>query len=289
MTDKEKAKAYDEALERARKLYEQGTITESLGYVFPELKESEDERIRKAIHIYLDWLDGRNKDYQPKGDYSIKDMIAWLEKQKEYESTDFEYVWDRTDCGALTSALDKYSKEAIINMCHAWYDKGIELERKSWLEKQGKQKPTDKVEPKFKVGDWVVDNKNGIVKQILSYKHGVYKHTYGYSVKIFENEWRMWTINDAKDGDVLYSKKHNLLWLHKDLKQCYSCINLNYNNISISTDIIIPKDVYPATKEQRDLLFQKMKNAGYEWDEKKKELKLLITNGGDFFESVNCK
>ena len=31
----------------------------------------------------------------------------------------------------------------------------------------------------------------------------------------------------------------------------------------------------PATKEQRDLLFQKMKDAGYEWDEDKKELKKL--------------
>jgi hypothetical protein len=29
---------------------------------------------------------------------------------------------------------------------------------------------------------------------------------------------------------------------------------------------------YPATKEQRDLLFQKMKEAGYEWDSNKKEL-----------------
>ena len=49
---------------------------------FPELKESENEKIRQAIHIYLDWLDGR-KDCQPKGDYTIKDMIAWLEKQGE--------------------------------------------------------------------------------------------------------------------------------------------------------------------------------------------------------------
>ena len=136
-------KKYKEALERARHYYltGKGEPVDFIKMIFPELAESDDERIRKAIHIYLDWLDGRNKDYQPKGDYSIKDMIAWLEKQKEYESTDFEYVWDRTDCGALTSALDKYSKEAIINMCHAWYDKGIELERKSWLEKQGEKKP----------------------------------------------------------------------------------------------------------------------------------------------------
>ena len=31
--------------------------------------------------------------------------------------------------------------------------------------------------------------------------------------------------------------------------------------------------IYPATKEQRDLLFQKMKEAGYKWDFMKKELK----------------
>lgn len=52
---------------------------------FPELKESENEKIRQAIHIYLDWLDGR-KDCQPKGDYTIKDMLAWLEKQGEQKS-----------------------------------------------------------------------------------------------------------------------------------------------------------------------------------------------------------
>ena len=46
-------KKYKEALERARKIYEQGTITESLCYVFPELKESEDERIRKEIIEYF--------------------------------------------------------------------------------------------------------------------------------------------------------------------------------------------------------------------------------------------
>ena len=32
---------------------------------------------------------------------------------------------------------------------------------------------------------------------------------------------------------------------------------------------------YPATKEQRDLLFAKMKEAGYEWDAEKKELRKI--------------
>jgi len=35
---------------------------------------------------------------------------------------------------------------------------------------------------------------------------------------------------------------------------------------------------HPATKEQRDLLFQKMKEAGYEWNEEKKELKMIEQN-----------
>ena len=34
-------------------------------------------------------------------------------------------------------------------------------------------------------------------------------------------------------------------------------------------------DVIPATKEQRDLLFAKMKEAGYEWDAEKKELRKI--------------
>ena len=38
MTEKEKAKAYDEAIERAKKLYGNGITKE----IFPELKESKD-------------------------------------------------------------------------------------------------------------------------------------------------------------------------------------------------------------------------------------------------------
>jgi hypothetical protein len=91
MTQEEKAKAYDKAIERAKSLIRDTIIEESGQHIaeviFPELKESEDERIRKAIHIYLDWLDG-HKDYQPKGNYTIKDMIAWLEKQDDQKPAD---------------------------------------------------------------------------------------------------------------------------------------------------------------------------------------------------------
>ena len=47
MTDKEKAKAYDEAIERAKSY---GNIIAE--EIFPELKESDDEKIKKAIMHY---------------------------------------------------------------------------------------------------------------------------------------------------------------------------------------------------------------------------------------------
>ena len=98
--------------------------------------------------------------------------------------------------------------------------------------------------------------------------------------------YRLWTIQDAKDGDVLDAngapfiyKKHN-----KDYVYFYCGVNLG--GYFIEADRIDTWDnnnkVYPATKEQRDLLFKKMAEAGYEWDAEKKETKLLISNGGDF-------
>lgn len=65
---------------------------EKLENIFPELTEYEDEKIRKAIHICLDWLDGR-KDYQPKGVYTIRDMIDWVIKQDKKISADKVIEW----------------------------------------------------------------------------------------------------------------------------------------------------------------------------------------------------
>ena len=78
-TIEQKALAYDEALEKAKRLYEKGTITESLCHIFPELCESEDERVRKAILELVkqssEILDKQNQN----------NMINWLEKQGEQQ------------------------------------------------------------------------------------------------------------------------------------------------------------------------------------------------------------
>jgi len=73
MTQEEKAKRYEEALERARKLQENSNgmiLKKWLWHVFPELKESEDERIRGAIIDHLK-------------DNNLTEWATWLEKQGE--------------------------------------------------------------------------------------------------------------------------------------------------------------------------------------------------------------
>ncbi len=98
MTDKEKAKAYDEAFNKAKTLYENanGMILKRVGRTsIPRIQRERGERIREVIKYCLDHVFTNN-------------------------TTVFEVTKEQ---------------------CFAW------------LEKQCEQKPADKVEPKFKVGD----------------------------------------------------------------------------------------------------------------------------------------
>jgi hypothetical protein len=75
------------------------------------------------------------------------------------------------------------------------------------------QKPTDNVEPKFKVGDWITfygdepfkilkieAEQNGILDYLLLDQNG---HDSYYNKKYVDENARLWTIKDAKDGDIL--------------------------------------------------------------------------------------
>ena len=70
----EKAKAYDEAIERAKKLYGNGIIER----IFPELKEGDDERIKKNCIHFLEL----QKQHHA-ATFEIEECIAWLKKQGE--------------------------------------------------------------------------------------------------------------------------------------------------------------------------------------------------------------
>lgn len=104
MTEKEKAKAYDEAIERAKKwqnapntdkipIYGNRIIEE----IFPELKEDDDERIKKNCIHFLELQKQHHAAI-----FEIEECIDWLEKQRkpksywkpteeQYEALDYAY------------------------------------------------------------------------------------------------------------------------------------------------------------------------------------------------------
>jgi len=239
-------KKYKEALERAKYLKEN---TDSVGakdisytfeYIFPELKVSEDEMIREELLDYLN-------RFIPHHDVDlVKKSKVWI----------------------------------------------------AWLEKQINQKSTDKVQPGFKVGDWITfhggnpfkileiePEQSGILDYLLLGQNG---HDSYYNKKYVDENARLWTIQDAKDGDVLAIG--NEYFLFKEIKKNTSqvvCISHCFVDSAGTFRVTNGRDcgeflsiengvkVYPATKEQCDILFSKMRELGYEWDDEKKELRII--------------
>lgn len=102
----------------------------------------------------------------------------------------------------------------------------------------------------------------------------------------------LWTIQDAKDGDVLITKGKPQPFIFKKYDEdtdyvyayCGICdlvkddsfyANGNDEDDQLWTCYSVDGDVYPATKEQCDTLDRAMTNAGYRWDKEKKELKKI--------------
>ena len=167
----------------------------------------------------------------------------------------------------------------------------------------GKKELRKIIEPNFKTGDWIVRNDGSSIVPIQVY--GLKRDRYlvtnmlGSKGKLMINrqdEWHLWTIADAKDGDVLVCSDWLFILKRFNVKgnnhKTYCHYDLTLNHFKDDTDSYMVSgsdEFHPANKVQCELLFAKMREAGYEWDDKKKKLKLVITNGGDFFESENCE
>lgn len=164
MTQEQKAKAYDEALERAKNLENTTQEEDSLiKYIFPDISESEDERIIKTLYEYV-----KNRNWMLNGP-TQGEVLAWLEKQKydrmkpiydareSFESA-LEKAWkDYNDSGARTvdGCEDDYVECAHAKGFREGYLFGFERQKKqkpnfdthwengSMVCKQKEQKPTD--------------------------------------------------------------------------------------------------------------------------------------------------
>ena len=350
---------YSEALERAKALYENANgmiLKKWVEQVFPELKESKDEKTRKEIIKTVEL-------YGPKtGNPKVyNDMISWLEKQGE--PSDKTHYWTEEEIEPIISdylrgaehyggmigrlrclkpkSLEKQGEKILANSEKTCKDEKdtfdyehADIQQKDFapkvepkfkvgdiiiksqnsdINKFGKFKITGikdgrywysefviceiseqdewelaRIEPKFKIGDWVVfNNKHQSIYQVEKIEDGYYilRHTYGGTFRVcvlHDESLRLWTIEDAKDGDVLACNKEILLFKSYSVQgriSLYCWYNGQTNNFHdkevVDTLLTTRNKICPATKEQRNLLFQKMKDAGYEWDANKKELKKI--------------
>ena len=153
MTQEEKAKAYDEALEAVKNLREINPSDEGIqNWVnenFPELKESEGEKIRKVL---IGWINHEpSTSFNDTFDgFSKEQILAWLEKQCT-KTTDCSQNHQDSNhpngCivledfnggeGFYKVHLDYLSKkqvEEVEEMVRAWaLDKGIDLSKELGL------------------------------------------------------------------------------------------------------------------------------------------------------------
>ena len=100
------------------------------------------------------------------------------------------------------------------------------------------------------------------------------------------DNFKLWTIEDAKDGDILAFKEEILLFKSYSVQEgisLYCWYNGQTNNFHSKEEIDISLNkrhkIFPATKEQRDTFMKIMNDASYEWDAEKKELKKKLHYG----------
>lgn len=365
----QKAKRYDEAIEKAEKWHNAPNVDKIPTFgnriiedIFPELYESEDERIRKTLRKRIIRYDPNNEILIKEEGISQKQFLAWLEKQGEQKSmkvyrveneAEQKGLWRRFD-GTYQPLFDMLtdgqckdlpmednpiyreggkrwfasapSKETL----QKWFSKKDleELVSKGFtiseFEVVGYKKVSDfeyiftrdniinrnylevsdiypeqkdfapKVEPKFKVGDWVIVTVGDLSATLQIAKVDINKERYWFndgSVLPFADEecLHLWTIKDANAGDVLYYNddiiENEIIvifkYFHDDSSFCSYCY-IDGGVFFTSNDRTpvwwMNNVFYPATKEQRDLFFKKMQESGYEWNADKKELVEQMTD-----------
>lgn len=233
------------------------------------------------------------------GDGYYKVDLAYLSKEQVEEIEALVSKWKPTDEDikacigmCLTDVNEQRFKDYGTNLrdCLAWLEKQApKPQGKTALEAIHEKKVdnANKVEVLFNIGDWIVENgvdrtpiqitefewDNGVISKVW-FSNGA-----GMYIELLKF-YHKWTIQEARDGDVLVSE-YNKPFIYNgkhifDDIGAHCGINIHDQfTISITECNWTDHDVKPATKEQSDLLFKEMREAGWEWDAEKKKLKKI--------------
>lgn len=250
---------YEEKLNLAKKALETGSYDKStIEYIFPELKESEDERVKRIL-------------------YSISSKmachLALIFTEEEFQCFDaWSNAWIKEQCD---KSLGKLALETVNEKSA---DKDI------------------KTKPKFKVGDWIT-NSGGHSFHIGAIGDSRYffdddGHTHEKLswefIKNADEHYALWSLEDARDGDILVRNKFNtiddfdyiFIYNKTSILRAYCYYSKKEGRASVEDrSHCCPwsmTNIKPATKKQRDFLTKKMIEIGCSWDG---ENKAITRNG----------
>lgn len=210
---------------------------ETFERMFPEIEKSDDTKIKKTLYLLV-------KEIERNGitlinDVSTSSMLNWLEQPSD----------NGNKIGDWVAINNIYSEMCLISPLHI----------------------VNSDEINYRVED--INGNSGCPK-----------------IEYLTSHYHLWTMTDAKDGDVLCLYEHDIPKIIFILKgtpnkpyvlnyYCYYNITYpDFNFGSVKDGLVLNYEtdiIKPATKEQRELLFQKMKEEGYKWDsENKKPIKI---------------
>ena len=233
---------------------------------------SENDRIRKDIKQHFLYLDDSFPDKAK--------WLTWLEKQGEQISADADNKFIRmreTKPKDISEFLDRLT---TVEQEFLWEH----IAKIRELDKE-EQKSADKVESKFKVGDFIANDY--CFGKVIALTDDAYLLDTEQGIPFScEHNTHLWTIADAKDGDILVNW-NNTIFIFKTIEDETVKFHIAYNEKwdAIKTPstklshLGFPEpqfEFHPATEEQRSLLFRKMKDAGYEWSDKDRKLIKIV-------------
>lgn len=131
---------------------------------------------------------------------------------------------------------------------------------------------------KFNVGDWLFREADGdrpwLITAITSDCYEIQDIQGQQKAKVYQTTidkfYRLWTLKDAKPGDVLITEDDKRPFIFKEFlghaPSAYCGVDTT-DSIYIGTDGPWTRTtVRPATSNEKDMLFKKMEEEGYKWD-----------------------
>ena len=256
--------------------------------LFPELEES-DYVIKQRLRHLLEYFRGRGGI-----DHNVCDRILkWLDKQDEKESTD--KIKPKFQTGdtmrTLEEAKDGYTSgmPVVVSIDAEYYrcnNESIAIKDQNKYEYPPINRKEADNKAKFKVGDWIV-NKNGhsfLIEAVEDNRYFFDRNGYTHEklswefIKNADEHYALWSLEGAEDGEILVHNKYNtiddfdyiFIYNKTSLLQAYGYYSKRKDRAFVEDrSHCCPwnmQEVKPATKEQRDLLWSKLKEIHYEWN-----------------------